>query len=108
MSPVAAAVVRVTGLCQLVPDFTDACNPPEGGVKRTAEVLPLVATATVKPFATNCGELHVCAMVSAEQITTLPVTSVAKKDRDRRAAFILYSFVNSRLFLGSGNLDPDE
>ena len=61
MSPVAPAVVMVTGVCQLAPDLTEACNPPEEGVKRTADVVPLVATATAKPLATNCGELQVCA-----------------------------------------------
>ena len=61
MFPVAAAVVRVTGVCQLAPFFTDACSPPESGVNKTADVLPLVATATAEPFATNCGELQFCA-----------------------------------------------
>ena len=98
MSPVAAAVVKLTGACQLAPDFTDACNPPEGGVKRTADVVPLVATATVEPLATNCGELHVCALVSAEQIITVVVTSVARVDRDRRESLIVHSFKTRELF----------
>src|SRR5215470_1365598 len=52
---------RVTGVLQLLPVFTEACSPPDGGMKSTAEVDPLVETAMPPPLATNWGVLQVWA-----------------------------------------------
>lgn len=61
--------VSVTRVVQLLPVLTEACRPPDGGMNRTAEVLPLVATATPPPFAMNCGVLQVCATATPEPTT---------------------------------------
>src|SRR5215469_9204651 len=59
--PKLSSEVSVTGVLHVLPVFTEAASPPDGGINRTADVLPLVATAMPPPFATNCGVLHVCA-----------------------------------------------
>ena len=60
-TPKGRSVLSVTGVLHELPAFTEACRPPEGGMKSTAEVEPLVETAMPPPFATNCGVLQVCA-----------------------------------------------
>src|SRR5882762_7534917 len=83
----------VTGAPQALPVFTAACNPPEGGVKRTAEVpLPLVATAIPKPLAMKCGALQVWAAATPEHVTTQLATSRATDFQDLRTSHISRSF----------------
>jgi hypothetical protein len=58
--------------------LTEACKPPEGGMNRTADVpVPFVATAIPRPFATDCGELHVCAAATPDPTATQLTTSIA-------------------------------
>src|SRR5215470_12371598 len=51
----------VTGALHVLPLFTEACRPPDEGMKSTAEVDPFVETAMPPPLATNWGVLQVCA-----------------------------------------------
>src|SRR5215475_6662515 len=70
----------VTGLLQLLPVFTEACNPPDGGIKSTAEVDPFVDTAMPPPLATNWGVLQVCAAaeIVAAAVSVITNTHVRK------------------------------
>src|SRR5215470_16246694 len=66
---------RVTGVFQLLPVFTEACSPPDGGMKRTAEVDPFVDTAMPPPLATNCGVLQVCATAGSAAVALSAMTN---------------------------------
>src|SRR5882724_10298057 len=88
----AAAVAddKVTGLPHTPPDCTDACRPPESGVKMTADVpLPLVETAWPLPLATSCGELQVWAIAMPDRAKAQATTSnVATWERVRKSCII--------------------
>jgi hypothetical protein len=60
--------------------LTEACTPPERGVKMTAEVpAPLVETACPPPLATNTGELQVWAEARPAQARAVTAKVVALK-----------------------------
>jgi hypothetical protein len=94
--------VNVVAADQPLPVLTEACNPPERGVKITAEVpTPLVETACPPPLATNTGELQVWAV--AEPAQARAVTAKAAALKQLRKSYIKHSFENpegSILLLG--------
>jgi short subunit dehydrogenase-like uncharacterized protein len=91
MLAVALTDVNVVGADQPLPVLTEACSPPERGVKMTAEVpTPLVETACPPPLATNTGELQVWAV--AEPAQARAVTAKAAALKLLRKSYIEHSF----------------
>jgi hypothetical protein len=87
MLAVAVTDVNVVGADQPLPVLTEACNPPERGVKITAEVpAPLIETACPPPLATNTGELQVWAVAGPAQARA--VTAKVAALRQLRKSYI--------------------